>query len=222
MGGATHAKIERKEANAALLKNIHNSNNGAEYDRADNHLIVASIGLLAASLAIPRQSDKIFNIFLGISAFAFLVSFFVFLWHQRRTVIRRRIYKQRHEKWLEDGKLYLSKILTLTAELTTLRIKVYVYEHEEEIEKMNVDEIKDLFEKITGGTEEYSYIVEAISYLMSEDDRKNYKNSFLEPLAEKYTKTKNRIDHFTRKWRYRIFVIGILCFVVSLLSNYFL
>lgn len=191
MEGTTHANVKR-DSPCSQTKTTNGDVN--EFDKVDNHLATASLALLAATVGIVYKSHDWSDVLLIISIFAFFFSFLTFIWNQLRTSIRRKIYQRKHEKWIADSKFYLKKLLTLAAEVSILRAKVYIYKHADELEKLDANEIGERTKKFFKEPDkEYDYIVNAISHLMCNDAQKNYVTSFAEPLDEKNFKLKNFI-----------------------------
>lgn len=217
MGGATHKYVKQPNKNAVSADSKELSE--TDRDKVDGQLMAASSALMIALISLVDKSKSVNNFVFLIAAFLFLMSFLIFLWNQYRMRIRRRLYLEKQDKWNEESGLLLAKHATLVAELTSLRAKVYIYEHLEEIENIDLEKVYEKIHAHSIKEGEYDYLADMLAHTLSAGMKQNFQTSFNEPLLEKYSGWKNLIEKFTRVWRYRIFFFALMLFAIAIITQ---
>lgn len=192
----------------------------SELEKTDQYLITANITLItgfSTFLSINNpQKLSIFSIFSLVALFCFSISLLLAFWHKVRQAKRNKLYQFKRKEAGEKEKERLSDFLDMVRETIQDRSQLL----KEKAKSLNTSGIEDLFQKEHAQLKKrFQWTIEPLANIMSANFKKSYQASYNEPLDEKNRKLKYYIDLFARRFRYHFFLLGLLSFFITILTN---
>jgi len=194
-----------------------------ERKEIDGLIIALSIAIVGSSFIIPTSQSVVPFALRSATIASLVTSILLSFWYRYRIALRKTMFDGAQEKWLKEIKDGIDSYATAFASILEDKIKLRFIEEKLSNNPKTTEDTRKLVEELA---EEEKIKTEgdlqfAKDLFLEEVAKKKLQTllseAFHQPISEKFSISKQMLERFAFRWRYKFFAVGLILFLASLL-----